>query len=238
MVVLAAIGLASFVLVSFVLGVRLVRLSSRTRKLPELMMGLAFLLCGGFGYGQVLASQVVLETHPHLTPLLLASGSLVTSLGACCLSVFTWRVFRAGRASTMLFSALTGTVLVAFVGQALSGDFAEPGLHTFFPWLAVTSLGAVFVWPALESFRYYAMLRRRRRVGLAEPALARVFGWWACGATSASLIYATFAVTALLGVEEVTHPASAIPNALLGVFAAFSVQRAFRGDAAASASRR
>lgn len=228
MVALAGVGLASFVLVSLVLGVRLIRLSRRTRELPELAMGLAFVLCGGLGYGQVLASQVVLESRPHLTPLLLASGALMTALGAGCHALFTWRVFRRGRTSDVVFVVLVGSILGAFVGQALSGDFAQPDLRSFFSWVSIVALGGIFVWAGLESLRYWAMLRRRERVGLAEPALARVFGWWACGAACASLIYASFATTALLGIQDVTHPASALPNALFGVFAAFSVERAFR----------
>lgn len=234
MVALAGVGLASFVLVSLVLGVRLIRLSRRTRELPELAMGLAFLLSGGLGYGQVLASQAVLESRPYLTPLLLASGALMSAMGTICLAIFTWRVFRRGRAGDVVFSALVAAILGAFVGQALTGDFAQPDLRSVSSWVSVVALGGVFVWAALESFRYWAMLRRRQRVGLADPTLARVFGWWACGAGSASLIYAGFATTALLGIQDVTHPASAIPNALFGVFAAFSVERAFRPGRRAS----
>lgn len=227
MVVVAGIGVASFVLVSLVLGVRLVRLSRRTQELPELAMGLAFLLCGGVGYGQVLAGQVALESHPHLTPLLLASGSLMVDLGACCLAIFTWRVFRPGRLGVALFAALSVAVLVSFVGQAVAGDFDEPGLNSAYAWAAIGTLGATFVWPGLESFHYYALLRRRERVGLSDPALARTFWWWGCGAASASLIYATIPVVVLFGVEDLTHPAAAVPTAIFGGFSAFSVAKAF-----------
>ena len=50
MELLAAAGGGAFVLVSLVIGVRVVWLAHRTRGLAELSMGLGLLLMGGLGY--------------------------------------------------------------------------------------------------------------------------------------------------------------------------------------------
>ena len=50
MQLLAALGGGAFVLVSLVLSTRLLLLASRTRQLPELLVGLVLLLLGGVGY--------------------------------------------------------------------------------------------------------------------------------------------------------------------------------------------
>lgn len=213
---------------SLVLGVRLIALSRRTREVPELAMGLAFLLCGGLGYGQVAAGHAVWEARPHLTPVFLASGYLMVDLGAICLLLFTYGVFRRrqplGRA---LLLALTATILTAFVGQALGDGFAQPRLTGGFAWAGIVGLGGSFVWPASESLRYWAMLRRRQRVGLADPLLADTFFWWGVGCGSASLIFLVFAGLVWFDVQDATHPAAAVPTALLGSFAAFSIMHAF-----------
>jgi hypothetical protein len=231
--------MASFLLVSTALGVRLLRLSRRTREIPELAMGLAFLLCGGVGYGQIIAAHGFWETRPHLTPVLLASGYLMVDLGAICLLLFTWWVFRRGRRlGRLLLAALTATILTAFVGQALVEGFAEPRMTGGFAWVGIVGLGGSFVWPAAESLRYWAMLRRRERIGLADPALAHTFFWWGVGSASASAIFLIFAGLVWFDVQDVTHPAAAVPTAVCGGFAAFAIGRAFhpqRGRAPAAA---
>lgn len=239
MVLLAAVGMASFMLVSLVLGIRLVALSRRTQELPELAMGLAFLLCGALGYGQMVSAFLVWEAHPHLTPIFLASGYLMLDLGAICLLLFTWWVFRRGqRRGKILFFGLAASIVGAFVGRALLEGFVEPRLHGPLAFLGVFTLGAAFVWPAYESLRYYAMLRRRERVGLADPKLARTFFWWGAGAVSASCIFLTLLVVAALGIEDATAPAAAVPTAFFGGLAAWSIARAFaRGRHGVAASR-
>jgi hypothetical protein len=221
--------MASFLLVSFVLGLRLLQLSRRTQEVPELAMGLAFLLCGGLGYGQIAAAHGLWESRPHLTPIFLASGYLMVNLGAICLLLFTYGVFRRGQLlGRLVLFGLAATLLVAFTGSAFHAGFAEPRLTGGFAWLSIVGLGGSFVWTAAESLRYWAMLRRRERFGLADPLLADTFFWWGMGAASASVIFLVFAGLVWLDVQDVTHPAAAVPTALLGSFAALSIARAFR----------
>lgn len=229
LVVFAAVGMASFLLVCLVLGVRLIQLSRRTQEIPELAMGLALLLCGGLGYGQIAAGHALWDTRPHLTPIFLGSGFLMVDLGALCLLLFTHGVFRRGQLrGRLLLVGLSVTFLVAFVGQALGDGFAQPRLTGGFAWLGIVGLGGSFVWPAAESLRYWAMLRRRQRVGLADPLLADTFFWWGVGSGSASLIFLVFAGLVWFDVQDVTHPAAAVPTAVFGSFAAFAIARAFR----------
>ena len=54
---LAAIGGGAFVLVSLVIGVRVMWLARRTRGLPEFAMALGLLLMGGLGYPILILAQ-------------------------------------------------------------------------------------------------------------------------------------------------------------------------------------
>jgi len=55
---LAALGGLAFVLASLVLGIRLLALATRTRRLPEVCIGLALLLMGGLGYPLIMTAPL------------------------------------------------------------------------------------------------------------------------------------------------------------------------------------
>ena len=54
--ILGVIGFGSFLAVSLAVGTRLLLLARRTRRLPELAMGLNFLLAGFIGYALLVAA--------------------------------------------------------------------------------------------------------------------------------------------------------------------------------------
>ena len=62
----ALVGLSAYCLVSLVVGIRLLLLARRTRELPELLIGLAFLTGGAIGYTILVASTQLLEKAPDL----------------------------------------------------------------------------------------------------------------------------------------------------------------------------
>lgn len=220
--------MASFMLVSLALGVRLLLLARQSREVPELAMGLAFLLCGTAGYGQIVMAHATWESLPHLTPILLASGYLMVDLGAICLHLFTYGVFRRGQMlGRLLLGALATAIAGSFFIQAFDDGFGNPRLAGPASWLAIAALTGTFAWPAAESLRYWSMLRRRQRIGLADGALAQVFFWWGTGCASAALIFVTFAAMLIFQVNDITHPATAAATACFGGFAAFAIARAF-----------
>ena len=61
---LGLIGFGSFLTVSAVVGVRLLLLARRTRRLPELAIGLNFVLAGLIGYGLLIAAESLRVVPP------------------------------------------------------------------------------------------------------------------------------------------------------------------------------
>src|SRR5690554_7548881 len=95
------VGLAGFVallVASFTVGGRLFLQGLRTRRLPELMIGSAFLFVGGFPGLLMLISDLMdggRRTGPYADGWMLTVIHLSLLLGVTGLCVFTWRVFRA-----------------------------------------------------------------------------------------------------------------------------------------------
>ena len=220
---LAALGVGSFLGVSLVLGVRLLRLAARTRQLPELAIGGGFLLSGAAGYSLILGATVALSRAPHWTPWLWGGGLLSTSCGAAGVALFTWRVFRPRGAGPWLFAALVAAMAAGWVGLGLETGFDRPGLRGVSGWLGFCGRAGSFGWASVEAFRYSALLRRRLRLGLADPAAARRMLRWGVGAGAATSIFLHSGLRALLDAPAApTSPEAAIPTAVLGVTAALA----------------
>ena len=79
------------------MGGRLVRLWTKSRQLPELLIGLSFLLAGGFGGVASTVGGELRESAPGAALALLQVGNLLLHAGVICLVVFVGRVFRPGR---------------------------------------------------------------------------------------------------------------------------------------------
>jgi hypothetical protein len=197
---LALLGLSTIasLTVSLVLGVRLLRLWGRSRQLPELIFGAAFLSAGVFGY---IATIVGSPATPGLTP---NQASNITLAGIGLLSVgvslnylFVWKVFRPDSGwAQALFWVATGVLAITVI--PISG-YAARSLATQLDPLTVlgdaTRMGAG-AWGAFESLRYYTLMRRRLRIGLAEPAVTNRFLLWGIATLTTSVIF--FATSALV----------------------------------------
>ena len=186
-------------------GLRLLSLARRTRKLPDLYMGLGLL---AFALAQVsrlalggleplLAPEFVLGTY-----LLMHLGYLVAQLGLC---LFTMAVFgprSRWRWALVLglfaFGALSRSMMTEAVApQLLSGASvpAVPGWDT----ASVVSFAMTFGWTAVESLRYHGLLRRRLALGLADPVLTNRFLVWGAGAAATCLLVLLLSGSFLLG---------------------------------------
>jgi len=175
-------------------GLRLLSLARRTRKLPELFLGLGLL---AFALAQ--ASRLAFGgLEPHLGPalelgvyLLMHLEYLVAQLGLC---LFTLAVF--GPRSRWRWVLVLGLVALgalsrammarAVAPQLLSGASvpAVPGWDT----ATVVSFALTFGWMAVESLRYQGFLRRRLALGLADPVLTNRFLVWGAGAGATCLL--------------------------------------------------
>lgn len=187
----ASITLANLALCG-VIGVRILRASGW--EAPERWLGLHFVVY------QVVAS--LLSTSLYMgwsdPALALSSGvergvngafHLLSVLGMTSLLVFAQRTFRAdapwARRAVVLGA---GLMVASFAGLAFTEGFQVLVLNGFFYWALWTLRLACFLWVAVESLLYWGRMRRRRRIGLAEPLVTNRFLLWGSWATLVSVL--------------------------------------------------
>jgi hypothetical protein len=226
--VLAIVGLlgSSFIVVSLAVGVRLLLLARRTRQLPELAVGLALLLMGGFGWPLMVASQQWLAAPDGLRVALALASTLLMSVGESALAVFTWRVFRPGApwAAALVAATVLGFALSS-AGQAFSPGYAAIALEGARPWWLYQLLPVLVLgWSGIESAREARRAALRHRLGLTSPLVtSRLRLWGACTLTCSLLTVATTLggpsfQTSLLGVALITPVSLAAAVALWFAF--------------------
>jgi hypothetical protein len=194
----AAIGL--LVAMSIVVALRLLGLHRRSGSAPELMLGLMLLLAVGVGYPLMIAASRAGPESLAIRPLLVASA-LGTNLGFALLWLFTRHVFRRDATWAAL---LAGAGILALLYSAGLRCFeavstAEPRLETRFSMQSIwqlLSVVAAYTWTSWESLRYHVLMRRRVRLGLADPVVCDRFLLWGLMslAVSAGVLLNGFAI--------------------------------------------
>jgi hypothetical protein len=182
------LGISQFVYVGIVLtlGIRLALLARRTRKLPEALLCVHFLLCCSLGY-LLLGIGIPAAYQPGFLPTwaiapLIAVGHLTSSVGVWTGAAFNWLVFRREAAWARGLVWLCGIILAAgYVGAGLSGGFSRGTLAGVWIWLLYGTYTAAAAWVMVEPLCHYAVMRRRRRLGLADPLVANRFLLWESG---------------------------------------------------------
>src|SRR5262245_40576377 len=119
---------------------------------------------------------------------LLAFAVLAMAIGAGAIYFFTWKVFQPERGWAKAI-VVAGCACLA-IGYAIETTFegfapvvfAGPG-H----WIGWAGRSAAMFGVAFESFRYWLMLRRRLRLGLADPVVTDRFLLWSIWAACATL---------------------------------------------------
>jgi len=161
--------------VSYVfVGLDLVRRAARTRGLPELFLGLAFVF-NGLSYffadlPSFIDSDAILNEFSY-------TGRIFASSCALTIAVFTWMVFRAeARWAKWLVWANCAVLLLGLTVSALEGDWegAHPLTYKgfWFEWIG----GIVpFIWLAIESLHAYSRSRLQVRIGLGDPLICNRF---------------------------------------------------------------
>jgi hypothetical protein len=234
----SGIATLAFVVVSAVVGVRLLWLARRTRALPELALGLAFFAVGAVGYPVGLLA--ILPSMPELPArALFTLANLATGVGSAAVFVFTRSVFRpeARWAQGLVLSAsVVLAVQVAFgVERALTASpttFAEADLG-FSVRQAVTALS--YGWTAIEALRYRGLLVRRLALGLAEVVVVNRFLLWAIAGAGAFMGSSVMSAVSLRGATPWEDPVALLAVGLGGFVAAvcaglaFLPPRAYRG---------
>ena len=204
--VFGAVGLLVFATTSITIGFRLLWLGRRTRGVPELTIGAGFVVGCLFGY---IPETVVLSTDfltAEVESVVLAVTQVAIRLAAISILVFTTLVFRADAAWAKRFAVAIGLVLVvSWVQFPFTRIYAVSGRDLFWYDCFAVARSLAIAWGATESFGYYAQLRRRLRLGLADPLVTDRFLLWGVGMTSMTALMASTLLASALGVD----PASA-----------------------------
>jgi hypothetical protein len=214
--VLALLGLSTIasLTVSLVLCVRLLRLWGRSRQLPELIFGAAFLTAGVLGYIATIVGTGPPGLSPDLASKITVVGIGLISVGVSLNYLFVWKVFRPDSVwAQALFWVATGVLAMTVI--PLSGGVARSAATQLNPLTVLgdaTRMGAG-AWGAFESLRYYTLMRRRLRIGLAESAVTNRFLLWAIAVLTTSGIF--FATSALVRLHFEPQEGGLTPELLI-----------------------
>jgi hypothetical protein len=175
---LAALGGASFILASLVVGVRLVVLWLRTRGRPELYAATAMLTIGPIAFGLFVPAVDIADRNFELSRLLYVVASAASTIGSAAVASFTMAVFHAGSAARRAAALVIATLFLSWFGILATDDLdlrRLPGL-----WRNMNTLLqiAIFLWSSLESLAFWRMMRRRARLGIADPLVTHRFALW------------------------------------------------------------
>lgn len=212
---LGLIGFGSFLVVSLAVGTRLLWLARRTRRLPELAIGLDLVLAGSVGYALLLAAESLRLLPAPYEGFASFAGVTSISLGSGCLALFSLRVFRPGSRAAHAALAL----LVLWLGLGIWGSWQLHVAHSaggagawLGSWAPNLGLLAAYAWASCEPLHYQARLRRRARIGIGggDARVANQMRLWGLGTGAIAAIALVHLVAQLLGRYE-------LPPSLVGV---------------------
>jgi hypothetical protein len=196
-------------LVGTLVGIKLLTIAARSHKFPELAIGVALFSYAALSQPALLALGILgEEASPGLRIGLTAFNLLTLCVTLIALLLFTWRVF--GAESRWRQALAAGIAVGALMGVGvgiwntwlqLSADLPVTMYRKFgmTPFYVLT-----FGWMSLESLRYYARMRRRRALGLADPVVTNRFLVW--GAGQAVSTFVTFALLVAIMTQPEISP--------------------------------
>lgn len=220
--------LGIFGLVSLVVALRLLLLANRTRQLPELLIGLAFLTGGILGRGPIAAGMLATSLPETLRVGLFMGGRFLMVVCALSIGLVAWRVFQRDQAwARGLFALLLGVLAVHCAIEVFVTHPAALRHDSLGAWIGTAAKTFVFVWGSWESLRYYAMLRRRIPLGLADPVVAnRIMLWGVASGLIALMFPVNLVVLLVTGVAKET-PAASLFQSVGGLAVAVCIALAF-----------
>jgi hypothetical protein len=224
------IAVCIYCAVSLVMAVRLLRLARRTREVPELMIGLAFLSGGMIGYPFNVAAGILAQlAKPVAAEAALVVGQIGMALSAFLL-LLSWRkiFLPAGRgalAFVVVWTAFLVVTLAATLREAAPGSIEHLKMPVY--WMLLVAQGGCYAVLGGWSFWHAGMLERRSAIGLADPVVANRLFLWGCSNVSitSSYVYAILAGWMLRSdLVNIYHPSVV---AAFGLGSAFFVTLAF-----------
>jgi hypothetical protein len=226
---LAASGGGAFVLVSLLVGTRLILLARRTGEFPEFAIGGALVLMGGIGYPATAIARGAEGLDPAVRGAIAGFAMTCQAVGITGLAAFTWRVFRADQAAAKLAVGVLGALAAGTVlADWLGSGFASAVHNTGLPMRGNEALaGTVLGWCTIESLAYFSKLQRRVALGLASPVVADRMRLWGIASGVAMLLNIISQVAAWNGVDIATSAFGSAVIGILGPIAAGAMWLAF-----------
>lgn len=204
----AGIAVLAWYLSAVYVGWRLLRLGVRRDDAPARWIGMY--LFAAMGLGSILISIPMARgslggiTMTFVDRMLVGLALTGTVIGNIAVLTFTRRVFRRESAAAMAFSiAVAACLLLGAIGHCWTTRFGWKLTAGF----AVLYLSGTILsngWSALESLRYYGLMRKRLRLGLASALDTNRFLLWGLGAGAAAVML--FATTIELQIQTVSTP--------------------------------
>jgi hypothetical protein len=227
MLQILGIGLLVMIVADGVVGARLLMLARRTRQLPEFCFGISFLFLGVVGYPlSIAARKAAMAGAP--VPELLPTALLFQDLSSLAMFIATWQTFRP--ANRWPRHVMWAGVIV--FGASLLGDSVMAGTWMFRDggvWyeLGFWARASAFIWAAVEAGRYYGSMRRRLKLGLADPVVTDRFRLWTISSYAISAAFLIFYMGRLWADNVATSVPVLLATSVAGLIAGVTVWLAF-----------
>jgi hypothetical protein len=217
-------ALALTCLIGLAVGLRTLAVWARTRRFPELAIGLyATSLAGG---GMLL---VGLRSAPDFlaTPVgraLWGLSLLLLAFHALAMYFGTWKIFRPDDRWPLAFCLPACAAMVVYFAWGWV-DVAVTAPRALF-YDSVRFVG--FAWTSIECFRYAGQLRRRARLGLGDAFVAhRITLWGIASTTQLTSNVLSVASSVVLGLPLVDSTVGLLALSLLGLGGTICLALAF-----------
>jgi hypothetical protein len=179
---------------SVVIGARLMRLAPWSSGRPEVWLGLYFLIYSALATSLSVTTYVGWSSADIALPddvVRVINGAfyVTSTLGLACLLVFTQRTFRPDSSHAQLL--VWGTVAMlslAGLGVGVTEGYQVRVLNGPFYWISWATRLVAWIWVAAESFSYWSKLKLRLHLGLADPVVTNRFLLWGVWGTVMTLM--------------------------------------------------
>jgi hypothetical protein len=218
----AMLSILTFIGISWVLGLRLLALARTTRQAPELCMGTSLLLIGGFGYPFAIATNLPAVQGTIWGALSFTACSWTVHVAVMATFQFVFRVFRAGvplvraamwGAGAFLLVTAIAQTRVAFLGLPREETMAANVL----PATGLLTMAVLaYAWSAVESLRYWGLMRRRRMLGLADPVATHRFLLWGLSGAAMVIGAGVNLFASIASPLSVMHPLALLVTSVCG----------------------
>jgi hypothetical protein len=163
---------------TLVLGVRLVRAGMRSRATPELVYGSALLLAGIGSIVRVIVYGVLGVSDETRFAVVFAALFAMATLAVTTTGLRL--IFHPFARWPHAVQALLLAIAATGVWNLATGPI-DSGVRPVSQLLGDVANTGMMLWGAVESFAYWNKLRRRRRLGIADPVVTEQFKLWGLG---------------------------------------------------------